>query len=306
MRFIMPIVVNIIGAGNLGKTIAHLLVKNHLVHIAGVCNTSEKSSIDAIKFIGSGEYCPSIADLPAADITIISTQDALISVICEELSRNKYIKQGSIVIHCSGSLTTDALIAAKKIGCYVASVHPMRSFAKPELSVQQYSGTYCAMEGDPEAIPIINDLFGSIGSITYQIDKDKKSLYHAAGVFASNYLVTLSQQALLCLEEAGVEREMAMKVITNLMQSSISNLETTLSPEQSLTGTIKRGDIETIKKHMESLENIGQKNLYVSLGKATIPIAVLDKDTTEKIGRVFNATNDLSEKKSCFFIRSRL
>ena len=279
----MTLLVNIIGAGHLGKTIGHLLVKYQLARIGSICNRSETSSIDAIKFIGQGKYCPTIAELPPADITFITTPDDLILVTCEELSKNQFLKKGSIVLHCSGSITSDALISTKEKGCYVASVHPMISFAKPELSVEQYHGTYCAIEGDKEAFPSVHYLFNSIGSITYEIDKMKKSSYHAAGVFASNYLVTLAQQALSCMRDAGVENEMAMHVITNIMRGTVSNLEKTLSPEQSLTGPIKRGDISTIMKHLESLTDIEQKCLYSTLGKATLHLTEHNSIKKDKI-----------------------
>lgn len=276
----MTLLVNIIGAGRLGKTIGHLLVRSQLVKIGAICNRSRASSVTAIKFIGQGKYFPRISDLPPADITLITTPDALISTACEELGRNPNIKTGSIVLHCSGSLTSDVLVSIRERGCYLASAHPMTSFAKPELSIEQYSGTYCAMEGDKEALSCIRLLFNSIGSTTYEIDKTKKSSYHAAGVFASNYLVTLAQQALSCMREAGVENEMAMHVITNIMQHTVFNLEMTLSPEQSLTGPIKRGESATISKHMASLKDPEQKHLYAALGKATIHLT--DHSTEEK------------------------
>lgn len=279
----MTLLVNIIGAGHLGKTIGHLLSKHHLVRIGGICNTSKVSAESAIKFIGEGTYYQSIAELPSADITFITTPDDLIKQACDELSKSSFLKRGSIVLHCSGSLTSDILDSASNEGCFVASVHPMRSFAKPELSVEQYHGTYCAMEGHEKSIPILRSLFENIGSITYQIDKTKKSLYHAAGVFSSNYLVTLAQQALTCMQEAGVETEIAMHIITNLMKGSVSNLENTLSPKKSLTGPIQRGDILTIKKHMDALDDDDKKNLYSSLGKATLALTTHGDEKKELI-----------------------
>lgn len=303
----MTYLVNIIGAGHLGKTIGHLLVRHGLVRIGAICNRSEISSTNAIKFIGQGKYCPSIAELPPADITFITTPDDLISTTCEELSKNQSIKAGSIVLHCSGSLTSDALVSIRKKGCYIASVHPMRSFAKPELSVEQYSGTYCAVEGDKEALPNILSLFNAIGSTTYEIDKRKKSSYHAAGVFASNYLVTIAQQALSCMKEAGVENEMAMHVITNIMRGTVSNLEKTLSPEQSLTGPIKRGDVSTIMKHMESFTDMEQRILYADLGKATLHLTDHSSVKKEKITSALTVDDeDLSKSSRPFFIRSSL
>lgn len=266
----MTLIINIIGAGNLGKTIGHLLVKNQLVKVKGVCNTSADSAASAIRFIGEGNYYAKISELPEADITFITVPDDSIPSISEVLSNNPFLKKGSVVIHCSGSLGSEALLAVKNRGCYTASIHPMRSFAKPESSIDEYNGTWCAMEGDPEAILPIGKLFNSIGSISYEINKEKKSLYHAAGVIASNYLVTLSQQAQLCMESAGIEKDMAMSMIINIMRGTVSNLEKTKSFERSLTGPIQRGDISTLKKHMNSFDTEEQKNLYALLGRATL------------------------------------
>ena len=173
----------------------------------------------------------------------------------------------------------------------------MRSFAKPELSVEQYNGTFCAIEGDQEALRIIEPIFGAIGSTTYLIDKQNKSSYHAAGVFASNYLVTLSQQALTCMKFAGVEEQLAMQVITNIMSGTVSNLQNTLSPAQSLTGPIQRGDLVTIHKHMSSLPKKRQRELYSILGDATIDLTKHDdaKKMTIKDSLLLNPENKQSE-----------
>lgn len=301
----MPLLANIIGAGHLGKTIAHLLVKNQLVSIGAVCNTSEISARRAIEFIGDGQYCPTIEALPPADITFITTPDDLITEACFALGKNPRLKPGSVVLHCSGSLTSDALVAAREAGCSVASIHPMRSFAQPETSVQQYSGTYCAFEGDVAASAVVRSLFDSIGSITYEISKEKKSLYHAAGVFASNYLVTLSQQALSCLEGAGVEHDIAMRVISNIMRGTVNNLETTLSPQQSLTGPIQRGDALTISKHMQALPS-DKKSLYSILGTVTLPLSRVDEGKKEAMKKALAVAEELPVDNIYSFLRPRL
>jgi predicted short-subunit dehydrogenase-like oxidoreductase (DUF2520 family) len=275
--------VNIIGAGLLGKTIGHLLVKYQLVKMGNICNQSKASALCAIQFIGAGQYCASIGELAAADLTFITTSDDAIALTSDALSQNKFIKKGSVVVHCSGAHTSDILISMKKKGCFIASIHPMKSFANPELSIEQYNGTYCAIEGDMEAVQMISPLFNAIGSITYTIDKSKKSLYHAAGVFASNYLVTLSKQALTCMRDAGVEDEMAMRIITHIMRGTVSNLEQTLSPEEALTGPIQRGDVSTILNHINYLTDHEIKYLYSILGKATLHLTNHNQMKKEEI-----------------------
>lgn len=280
----MPLLINIIGAGNLGATIGHLLAKQStLVSIGGILNRSDTNTLRAIKFIGSGVGYTRIEDLPSADITLITTPDDAIINTAIELAKNSRLKTGSIVIHCSGSLSSDALKEVSKKGCFVASVHPMRSFAHPALSIEQFSGTYCALEGDQKALPTLKQLFEQIGSITFEINKEQKPLYHAAGVFCSNYLITLAHLACDCFIEAGLQKDTAIKIITNLMKGSLTNLIKTSSLEQALTGPIQRGDISTIKNHMNAFAFIEQKELYALLGKATLSLTHHNSDLKERI-----------------------
>lgn len=281
--------INIIGAGNLGKTIAKLIFTHNVGLIQGICNSSIESSEKAAYFIGKGE-AKKINELLPADITFITTPDDKIELCCNKLVKSSNLKEGSIVLHCSGSLSSEILKMTKKRGCFTASVHPMRSFVKPEINVQQYSGTYCAIEGDDKATVMLHKVFTDIGSILYTVNRKKKGSYHAAGVFASNYLVTIYQNALFCLEDAKVEKEMAAKIVISLMKSTLNNLEVTLSSEKSLTGPIQRGDINTVIKHLDSLpQPISQ--LYKTLGLATLPIANLSKDKREKIEALFLKAN---------------
>lgn len=302
----MTVLVNIIGAGNLGRTIGSLIVGNKIGRIGGVFNKSKESSINAINFMGDGTYYSDICDLPSADITFLATSDDVIPSMCQQLCKNKNILPGSTIIHFSGSLTSDTLSPAKQIGCNVASIHPMRSFARPEVSIKEFPGTYCAMEGDSEAVELIRGLFNSMGAITYLIEKEKKSLYHAAGVFASNYLVTLSNQALNCLIESGVEKDIAMRVIANIMKGTVLNLETTLSPEKSLTGPIQRGDISTIKKHLNSFSNSSQKSLYSSLGEATIDLTTHDTNKKSELAHLLCPKKTIDSDQPSFFLKSSL
>ena len=247
--------INIIGAGNLGKTLAKLIVQNSVGVIQAVCNRTGSSTKAAIEFIGQGEACKNILSLPDADITFITTSDDKILSCCEKLSQSDRLKKNSIVVHCSGVLAADVLESVKKKGCFIVSVHPMKSFSDPQVSVNEFKDSYCAIEGDQEAIAIIKPLFEAIGAKTYHINSDKKMIYHVAGVFASNYLVTLFQQSLDCLKEAGVDNHAAKNLVVDLMQSTLNNIQQTDSSQEALTGPIKRGDIETIKKHLVVLGN---------------------------------------------------
>ncbi len=287
----MSLTINIIGAGRVGKTIGKLCVSNTVGKILGVYNRSAKNAAEAVTFIGQGSPFYSLEDLPAADITFITTPDDAIEPICAELVALKRLRKNSIVLHCSGSLPSGVLADAKSCDCALASVHPMRGFADPELSVAQYAGTYCALEGEEKATEILKPLFEALGSITYFIRSDKKEIYHAAGVFASNYLITIAQEALNCLAEAGVPSEIAMNAIISLMSSSVNTLKESQSPEKALTGPLKRGDIHTIEKHLNAMhDTVLTQDLYRAAALCTLKLTTLPEEKKDAITALLNET----------------
>lgn len=283
--------INIIGAGKLGKTLGFLLCKEAHIQIAGVCNTTKESAIHAIEFMGDGTYCAVIESLPAADITFICTPDDAIPEVVHKLCTNPHINAQSVVVHFSGALPSTVLAPLKAHGASIASLHPMKSFANPSVSIQHYQGTYCAIEGDDDAIRGLTPLFEAIGSIVYSLDKHKKATYHAAGVFASNYLITLAKEATHCLTHAAVAEETALNLVIDLMQSSLQNLKATKSLEKSLTGPFQRGDTATIEKHLNSMPSDAQKSIYRTLGQATLPLTHLDDKQKQRVHKAL-ATED--------------
>ena len=276
--------VNFIGAGKLGKNIAKQIVVNKAATIQGICNS--RSGVDAVNFIGQGRIYKSINALPPADLTFITTPDDDIQTCCEKLAKSNNLRKESIVVHCSGALTSDQLISVKKKNCSVASAHPLRSFI--EENTLQSGDAHCAIEGDKDAVERLSQLFSAIGYLVYPVDRSKKIIYHAAGVFASNYLVTLYESALFCLKEADIEDITAMKMTINLMKNTLENIEITQSAERSLTGPIKRGDLNTISQHLRVLSKMELSELYKKLGLMTLNIANLPTLKKEKMKKALS------------------
>lgn len=280
----MQTTINIIGAGQIGKTLGGLLVKHQLCQIQGIVNQRYDSALNAVDFMGAGKAFNNIEELPPADITMLLVPDDKIEACCIALSNSRQLKQGSVIMHCSGTLSSAILASAQSQGCLIASVHPMRSFADPALSVEQYEGTYCAIEGDLKAIKRLEPLFTQIGSIIFTLDAKNKAYYHAAGVFASNYVVTLAELAKQSMQKAGVAEDTAMNIIATLMASTLENLSQHQSPAQVLTGPIKRGDIQTVKHHLHTLSTTPHlKALYEQLGTATLNLATLPADIKHEL-----------------------
>jgi predicted short-subunit dehydrogenase-like oxidoreductase (DUF2520 family) len=261
---------NIVGAGNVGQTLGRLWTINQTFEIQDVLCRSDQSARRAVSFIGAGRAVHDIADMRSADIVLISTPDDQVVPGCAQLAAAGLLDANRIVFHCSGALRSSALSAAVQVGAAVAGIHPVRSFAAPAQLVTSFAGTCCGMEGDQRALDVLGPGFTAIGAQLVPIDADFKMLYHAAAVFASNYLVTLLDVAMQAYGKAGVPYDIALKMMEPLVRNTVDNVFQT-GPEKALSGPIARGDLATVTNQYNAVRAWDQRYgaLYKQLGRST-------------------------------------
>jgi predicted short-subunit dehydrogenase-like oxidoreductase (DUF2520 family) len=107
-----------------------------------------------------------------------------------------------------------------------------------------------------------------------RIDPSAKTVYHAAAVFASNYLVTVLDAALRAYEAAGVSPEVARELARPLAGEALANVFR-LGPEAALSGPVARGDFATVARQQEAVTrwDAATGSLYEALVPATADLA---------------------------------
>lgn len=278
----------IIGAGKLGRSLGRLWQDAAVLSIRSICNSSLKSAKAAVEFIGDGSACNEYSNISQSDIILIATPDSSIRKSCELLvSQHNWLKR-STVFHCSGSLDSRELSSASDIGANIASIHPIKSFADPIKSIQNFTGTYCGSEGDSEALEILIPVFEKIDAHCFPIAAGQKQHYHAAAVLANNYFVTLIDAAQKLYEHAGVSRDQSMMLLTPMLEETIQNLAS-MGTRKSLTGPIARGDLGTVKKHLSALESSEPDiaNIYRLLGKLSLALTEMPTDKQKQFEKEF-------------------
>ncbi len=269
-----PATLSIIGCGKVGQTLGRLWQEHHAVEIQDILNRSTASGINAIGFIGAGRVARNYADLRPADIYLIAAPDDQIAACCEALANADCLSSNSIVFHCSGALPSSILQAASTRGAAIASIHSIRSFAVPEKIINDFADTYCGVEGEQRALDILAPLFTAIGAQLVTIKSEEKILYHAAAVFASNYLVTLLDTAVQTYGRAGIPQDVALKMMASLVRETTENV-LKIGPQQALTGPIARGDVATVLNQYRAVRKWNRRygELYKQLGKLTSRLA---------------------------------
>jgi len=264
---------NLIGAGHVGRVLGRLFAQHGCFRIQQVLTRSAQSARQAVDFIGAGSVAAGYDQLRPASVHLLAVGDDQIVPACEALAQAVSLKN-SIVFHCSGALASDRLQAAREAGALVASVHPIRSFADPAAVAVQFSGTFCGIEGDAAALAVLTPALQAIGAQPVPIDASAKTVYHAAAVFASNYLVTVLDAALRAYQAAGIPEPVARQMAQPLAAESMANVFR-LGAAAALSGPIARGDMATVARQQQA---VGQWDaatgaLYQALVAPTMDLA---------------------------------
>jgi len=98
-----------------------------------------------------------------------------------------------------------------------------------------------------------------------------KPIYHASAVFASNYFVVVEAVAQRLLRHAGLSDAEAWQALRPLVEGTFENLSRQ-EPIAALTGPVERGDVATIRRHLEALTH-DDAVLYRALGRAALELA---------------------------------
>ena len=242
----------VVGCGRIGITWAR-----HLAAVGGVpvgfTSRRHASAQAAAEAAGGGRILASLgAPLGDADLVLITTPDGQIETVGRELADAGVLASGSVVLHCSGALGADILAALRKGGSFIGSLHPLQSFAAPALDYNPFEGIVMAGEGDPPAVALAEKLAVQLKSRFIRLPVGTKTLYHAAAVVASNYLVALMGGAIQMLAECGLENREAFGVLEPLVRGTLDNIGRLGIPD-ALTGPIARGDGETVERHCRAL-----------------------------------------------------
>lgn len=281
--------VSIIGVGRIGGSLAIALARAGFIirELAGRRIESFRGIAKLIdpapKLIVFGEK-----NLQPVDVVLICTRDPQISAISEKLAGELSFRP--VVLHTSGSLSSEVLAALSQSGCATGSIHPLVSISEAKRGAASYAGKYFCIEGDSKAVEAAKTLSLALGGRHFSIDSDKKSLYHGAAIMASGNVAALFDAALEMMESCGVERAEARQILLPLLVSMVENLKVQ-DVGDALTGSFARGDFEAFKRHWKSLLTYSDSHLrriFLELGDRSLTIS-------ERTGEVTPGTQKLRE-----------
>lgn len=265
----------IIGTGVVGTALAVQLDKAGY-ECVGVNTRSHTSYRKFSKYLNS-RFLKLDEIALEADLIFITTQDNAIEKIAQslteltELAELEQRKEPQTWIHCSGSMRSEEMCKDPSLMIDYLSIHPLQAFACVESALTLLPGTHFGIEGNnPDSERLGEELVQILGGIPHKINPEKKTLYHAGAVVASNYLVSLAYMAVRLFGQAGIDHEDALESLLPLMLGSYKNVSQVGLP-CALTGPIARGDVEVVAKHLQEMPD-DIKEVYKGMGRLALEL----------------------------------
>jgi len=284
--------VSIIGAGRLGLALGTAL-RNAGVAIDVAVSRTRSSARRAERLLrvpAVAAESKALRELPSryrallqqTDLILIAAPDDFVPQISKQLTDvlssggggAARFRRPSAVIHTSGALTSRVLQPIQRLGIPVGSIHPLVSISGQE-NTQPFSSVYFSLEGHAAAVRLGKRLVRTLGGHSFVLQTRNKPLYHAAALMASPNLTALIDIAIEMMSRSGVPRAHASRMLLPLIGSTLANLSHQ-DPAHALTGTFKRGDLETAKMHLDAIASqrlTDALRAYLILGERSLKLS---------------------------------
>jgi predicted short-subunit dehydrogenase-like oxidoreductase (DUF2520 family) len=290
----------IIGAGRVGSTLSQTLHWRGYT-VTAVYSRSESSAHRLAEKLNTRVASSPSEAAASALLTFLTVPDDAIVPVCEALARDSHLG-GRAVIHTSGVTSVTTLAAAQAKGAMIGGLHPMLPIMDAELSprvtfsvpwVAESPDVTFGVEAADELLRTwLADIVRALNGIALWLRPGQdRARYHAAGVIASNYMVTLFNEALHLLRslnaDEGTDERIIRQTLVHLVDHTLLNIKEA-GTVKALTGPIVRGDVGTVRQHLEALEQEDSElaALYRLLGRRTAQIAAERGLDAEKLRRI--------------------
>ena len=261
--------VTIVGAGNLSTVLAPALRRAGYAIDAVVARARGDSLRRAqllARLLGTTAVTASHVEI-SGDVVWFCVPDGQISDAAQSLA-GKGAWKGRVALHSSGALTSGELLALRRRGATVASVHPLMTFVRG--SRPSLAGVPFAIEGDADAVRMARRIVSDLRGQPFPIKKRHKAAYHAWGTFASPLLTALLATTEQVAAAAGAPRKSTKQRMLPIIAQTVANYAT-LGAAGAFSGPIVRGDADTVNKHLRVLRrNPVARDVYIALAKAAL------------------------------------
>ncbi|MCW2768738.1 MAG: hypothetical protein JWR27_171 [Aeromicrobium sp.] len=267
----------VIGAGRVGSVLASRF-RAAGFPLVGVSGRSPASRLRIATLLPGVDVLTPVEVAAASDILVLAVPDDSLIAVAEELAASGAVRPGQYVLHTSGRHGLDALASLSRLGARPIAFHPAMTFTGTAVDFER--SPVFGLTAAPADRALAAELVAALGGVPMWVAESDRALYHAALAHGANHLVTLVAQSMDLLTTAGASDPAA--VLRPLLTAALDNV--LAYGDAALTGPVVRGDVTTIRAHVDALAaadvDDATVDAYLELARATAGRAEADRRLT--------------------------
>jgi predicted short-subunit dehydrogenase-like oxidoreductase (DUF2520 family) len=238
----------IIGGGAVGTALGLALTRAGWPVRAVASRDAGRRARFATMVDGARAFAEPQALIEEVELIILAVPDDAIA----PLAANLRMYGGQAMVHTSGALGAEVLAPAMAAGTQIGAFHPLVAFADTERAIADLRGATIAIEGDDQLAALLAEMAEAIGATAVRLAPGSKAAYHAAAVLAAGGFVALLDAIAELGRVAGLDEAGSLAVYGPLIEGTLANARA-LGIRSALTGPITRGDVGTLRAHLDEL-----------------------------------------------------
>lgn len=268
-----PLTIGVIGAGRVGAVLgAAFAAAGHKVVAASGRSDAARARVAAL--LPDAEHLPAAEVARAGtDLLIIAVPDDALAPLVAHLAEERAFNQpGQLIAHTSGAHGIGILHPAVAQGARPLAIHPAMTFTGRPDDLDRLPGISYGVTAPDELRGFAETLVTGLGGTVEWVPEQSRALYHTALAHGANHLVTLVNEALDRLRDAGVLHP--EQVLAPLLGAALEN--TLRLGDAALTGPVSRGDAGTVARHLDTLADAAPESVpaYLALARRTADRAI--------------------------------
>ena len=248
------------GAGNVAFRFS-LALQEKGYNISYVYSRTERSRdklVRALQANGAGtQAAGDYRTLARAAVVFIAvSDDAIESVVREMAEQLTGMENLPAVVHTSGATDISVLRPLEEADCRCGVIYPLMTLNRNK-NVDFKDVPLLLESTSRELMPILDSIASDLGGEHYFYSSEDRLKMHLAAVFTTNFV-----NYILGLAFPIVQHDHPLLIPGTIEAVRNAFLHT---PASTLTGPARRGDMMTIRKHLDLLQNMGmteQEEIY--------------------------------------------
>lgn len=246
--------VALIGAGALGRSLAPALAGAGY-RLTAIASSDGRSARALARRVGGARAVPTAEAVQGANLVLLAVSDRAVAKVARGLAVDVTLDWSErIVLHHAGSLDLGPLAPLAALGAGVGLLHPLQTLSGSPLATRLIPGSHAQIDGDRRGRAAARQLARALGLIPLSGRRHGRSpgLIHAGASMVANDLLALLHVGIELLVEAGVPRPRARQALVALARGTLAQAADR-GPLGALTGAVARGDLETLRTHLQTL-----------------------------------------------------